>query len=60
MNFDSDNRWVYVSVTAVLSVLIYVGLEMVLFEGEWMSAVVQGAFGGVACGLVLFEARRYQ
>jgi hypothetical protein len=55
-----EKRWIYVSTVALVSILIYTTLEIAFFDGEWVSAMFQGAVGGVACGLVLFTMQQAQ
>lgn len=58
--FSLGTPWVFVLVTVVLWVLLYVLLESVLFGGQWVSAVSRGAFGGFVCGLTVLAWRRYE
>jgi hypothetical protein len=59
MNLSSSNPWVYVSVTVITWIVVGLFLQIAFFDGDWLSAIIQGVFGGVACGIVLFKMREY-
>jgi hypothetical protein len=59
MDLSLSNPWVFVSVNVIMWVVVGLFLQMAFFGGEWISAIIQGVFGGVACGLVLFKMRQY-
>ena len=57
---DPENPWVFTIASIVLWILIRGGgtIEMIWFEGDLLSAVIQGAVGGAAFGVVFSWSRR--
>jgi hypothetical protein len=56
--FGPANPWVLVAGTVVLWVALCVSVEVVLFDGEPVGAVVPGAAGGLAYGFLTVALRR--
>ena len=55
---DLENPWVFTAVSIALWILIQGAMEVIWFEGDLLSAVIQGAVGGAAFGVVFSWSRR--
>ena len=55
---DLENPWVFTAVSIALWILIQGTMEVIWFEGDLLSATIQGAVGGAAFGVVFNWSRR--
>ena len=54
-----DNRWVFIMMNVVAWVVISCVLELLLFDGGLLRAIIPAVVGGFASGLVLLNRRQH-
>jgi uncharacterized membrane-anchored protein len=55
---DLENPWVFTGLMAAVGMVTYGLIETVFFDGDLLSAIIQGCVGGLAFGVVYVYVRR--
>lgn len=53
-----DNPWLFTGLSVVVWVLLWVGIEVLLFDGDMIGAAIPGAVAGLAFALFSIVLRR--
>jgi membrane associated rhomboid family serine protease len=57
---DFDNPWIFTGVTVAIWVLVFVAIQVVIFDNSLMSGAVQGFLGGLAYSIAVKIIQRFQ
>lgn len=60
IEIDTENPWILGGLLIGIWILVGVGVETILFEGEVLRAAMWGAFGGIGFTIVLLYFRKRQ
>lgn len=52
--FDLENPWLFVLTNVVAGIVVVSAIQVILFNGELTSAVIEGVALGLVCGIMLF------
>jgi len=55
---DLENPWVFTGLMTVIGMVVFGLIETVLFDGDLLSAVIQGLAGGFAFGVIYVYVQR--
>ena len=56
--FDLENPWLFVFTNVVVGILVVSATQVILFNGELTSAVMQGGLYGLVVGITMFYLRK--
>jgi uncharacterized membrane protein len=56
--FDLKNAWLFVFTNVVVGIVVVSATQVILFNGELTSAVMQGGLYGLVVGITMFYLRK--
>ena len=56
--FDLENPWLFVFTNVVVGIVVVSATQVILFNGELTSAVMQGGLYGLVVGITMFYLRK--
>jgi len=56
--FDLENPWLFVFTNVVVGIVVVSATQLILFNGELTSAVMQGGLYGLVVGITMFYLRK--
>lgn len=56
--FDLENQWLFVFTNVVVGIVVVSATQVILFNGELTSAVMQGGLYGLVVGITMFYLRK--
>lgn len=56
--FDLENPWLFVFTNVVVGIVVVSATQLILFNGEFTSAVMQGGLYGLVVGITMFYLRK--
>ena len=56
--FDLENPWLFVFTNVVVGIVVVSATQVILFNGELTSAVMQGGLYGLIVGITMFYLRK--
>ncbi|QAY21859.1 hypothetical protein [Halorubrum ezzemoulense] len=56
--FDLENPWLFVFTNVVVGIVVVSATQVILFNGELTSAVIQGGLYGLVVGITMFYLRK--
>ena len=56
--FDLENPWLFVFTNVVVGIVVVSATQVILFNGELTSVVIQGGLYGLVVGITMFYLRK--